>query len=222
MATTKQVNLRLSIDLIEAYQRLADDAEERDRAFFMKKALKAYFSEKPKAVEKFKAAVAEKPVGKDWVQVDKVIGYLNLKAGTNYRFAASSRDLVEARLKDFTVEDCFVVIDKKCAEWLGTDLAKYLRPSTLFQASKFEGYLNQLEGGANGKGGVQSLADRSAEQTQKIHAMLAAGHFDQRVMGQDGAALSPSLGESGGREDCGGAIDAEFSLVVQEDGVFDE
>ncbi|NCB45345.1 MAG: hypothetical protein EOM59_22360, partial [Clostridia bacterium] len=35
------------------------------------------------------------------------------------------------------------VIDKKCAQWKGTDMDKYLRPSTLFNASKFEGYLNE-------------------------------------------------------------------------------
>ena len=35
------------------------------------------------------------------------------------------------------------VIDTKTAEWKGTDMEQYLRPETLFSASKFEGYLNQ-------------------------------------------------------------------------------
>ena len=33
------------------------------------------------------------------------------------------------------------MIDKKCNEWLGTDMEKYLRPETLF-GTKFESYLN--------------------------------------------------------------------------------
>lgn len=33
------------------------------------------------------------------------------------------------------------MIEKKCAEWLGGDMEKFLRPETLF-GSKFESYLN--------------------------------------------------------------------------------
>ena len=33
-------------------------------------------------------------------------------------------------------------IDKKCVEWMNTDMQKYLRPETLF-GTKFESYLNQ-------------------------------------------------------------------------------
>ena len=33
------------------------------------------------------------------------------------------------------------MIDKKCAEWIGTDFEKFLRPETLF-GPKFENYLN--------------------------------------------------------------------------------
>ena len=43
----------------------------------------------------------------------------------------------------FTVDDFKKVIDTKTAEWKGTDMEQYLRPETLFSASKFEGYLNQ-------------------------------------------------------------------------------
>ena len=72
-----------------------------------------------------------------------IIDYLNLKAGT--RFKASSKATqqhINARLDEgFDVEDFKIVIDKKCAEWLGTDFAQYLRPVTLF-GTKFEAYLN--------------------------------------------------------------------------------
>lgn len=74
-----------------------------------------------------------------------VIAYLNEKAGTNYRASSeATKKLIRGRLAEgYTLEDFKTVIDTKCAEWLNTDYAKFLRPSTLFQNSKFEGYLNQ-------------------------------------------------------------------------------
>lgn len=72
-----------------------------------------------------------------------IIDYLNLKAGMAYR--PTSKDTqkhIRARLKEgYTLEDFKTVIDKKCAEWRGTDFEQYLRPATLF-GSKFESYLN--------------------------------------------------------------------------------
>ena len=41
------------------------------------------------------------------------------------------------------MDDFKKVIDKKCAEWKGGDMEKYLRPETLFKRSKFESYLNE-------------------------------------------------------------------------------
>ena len=72
-----------------------------------------------------------------------IIEYLNLKAGTKYRASSKSTQMhVHARLEEgFTLDDFKSVIDKKCAEWIGTDFAQYLRPVTLFGA-KFESYLN--------------------------------------------------------------------------------
>lgn len=72
-----------------------------------------------------------------------VIDRLNEKAGTSYRSSSkATQGHINARLAEgFTVEDFFSVIDKKCAEWRGTDMEKYLRPETLF-GSKFENYLN--------------------------------------------------------------------------------
>lgn len=76
---------------------------------------------------------------------DRVVDYLNLKAGTAYRHGiAKTVSLVSARLKDgFTENDFTLVINKKCGDWNGTDYARYLRPETLF-GTKFESYLNQV------------------------------------------------------------------------------
>lgn len=72
-----------------------------------------------------------------------VIDYLNEKAGTKYRAStAKTKSLIHARIAEgFTIEDFKTVIDKKCAEWIGTEWEKFLRPETLF-GTKFESYLN--------------------------------------------------------------------------------
>lgn len=76
--------------------------------------------------------------------VKEVVDHLNTRAGTHYRYGSrQTRDKIVARLNEgFTLDDFIVVIDKKCAEWIGTEHEKYLRPETLF-GPKFEGYLNQ-------------------------------------------------------------------------------
>ena len=87
--------------------------------------------------------------------IKTIVDYLNSKAGTKYR--ASTEDTakhIRARLNEnFTLEDFFAVIDKKCAEWMGTEWEKFLRPKTLF-GTKFESYLNakvtHSRRGANG------------------------------------------------------------------------
>lgn len=85
-----------------------------------------------------------------------IVSYLNAVAGTSYRpTSKATQSHINARLAEgYTVEDFYTVIDKKCAEWKGTDMEKYLRPETLF-GSKFENYLNapvtkRRQVGANG------------------------------------------------------------------------
>jgi len=77
-------------------------------------------------------------------EVDEIIAYLNEKTGGKFSTSTqSTRSQIQARLKDgFTVEDCKRVIDDRVKEWTGTKWEQYLRPSTLFAPSKFEGYLN--------------------------------------------------------------------------------
>lgn len=72
-----------------------------------------------------------------------VLDRLNEKAGTNYRASSkATQGHINARLAEgYTLEDFFTVIEKKCAEWKGSNMEMYLRPETLF-GSKFESYLN--------------------------------------------------------------------------------
>ena len=73
----------------------------------------------------------------------RVCDYLNEKTGA--RYVADTKATVACireRLKEgYTYDDFITVIDKKCAEWKGTDMEKYLRPQTLF-GNKFESYLH--------------------------------------------------------------------------------
>lgn len=84
---------------------------------------------------------------------DSIVSYLNQKAGTNYQAATKkTRACIHARLAEgFTIDDFKAVIDKKCAEWIGGEFEKYLRPETLF-GTKFEGYLNAKSNPKEGNG----------------------------------------------------------------------
>jgi len=77
----------------------------------------------------------------------EIIEYLNLKTGS--KFKPTTKPYVQAirsRLKEgYTVDDFKTVIDKKCREWQGTKLEKYLTPKTLFAPSHFDTYLNSNE-----------------------------------------------------------------------------
>ena len=76
-----------------------------------------------------------------------IVEYLNQKAGTKYKHTtkATQRHINGRLAEGYTLDDFKAVINKKVAEWKDTDMAKYLRPETLF-GTKFEGYLNQKEG----------------------------------------------------------------------------
>lgn len=77
----------------------------------------------------------------------EIIEYLNFKTGS--KFKPTTKPYVQAirsRLKEgYTVDDFKTVIDKKCREWQGTKLEKYLTPKTLFAPSHFDTYLNSNE-----------------------------------------------------------------------------
>lgn len=81
----------------------------------------------------------------DNIPYDRVIKYLNAKAGTNYRATnKATQRLIKARFNEgMTTKDFKKVIDNKCDDWLkDPKMCEYLRPATLF-GSKFESYLNQ-------------------------------------------------------------------------------
>lgn len=84
-------------------------------------------------------------ISKDIEVIKEIVAYLNYKVGTKYKYTTpSTQKHIRGRLSEkYTVDDFKTVIDKKCLEWKGTDMERYLCPDTLFSPSKFEKYLNQ-------------------------------------------------------------------------------
>ena len=74
----------------------------------------------------------------------EIIEYLNSKTGSKFKPSTKPYIVaIQARLKEgYTVDDFKTVIKKKCEEWAGTKMEKYLTPKTLFAPSHFDQYLN--------------------------------------------------------------------------------
>ena len=89
-------------------------------------------------------SVSDTVNSKDIDIIKDIINYLNTKCNTRYKYTTEdSKKHIMARLREgYTKDDFYTVIDKKAAEWIGTEQEKYLRPATLF-GTKFESYLNQ-------------------------------------------------------------------------------
>lgn len=127
---------------LDAYEK----KKERDRLYQAERraAQKALVkkSSDSQAIQSSDVAVSEED--KEDKEINKyIISYLNEKAGMHYRpSTAKTKTLIHARLAEgFSLDDFKTVIDKKCADWLGTEYEQYIRPETLF-GTKFEGYLN--------------------------------------------------------------------------------
>lgn len=85
----------------------------------------------------------------------EIISYLNEMTKSSFRATnKSTQKLIDARLNEgYSVSDLKLVIKDKTDEWMhkvgvpdwqkDKDMTKYLRPSTLFKASKFEEYLQK-------------------------------------------------------------------------------
>jgi uncharacterized phage protein (TIGR02220 family) len=77
-------------------------------------------------------------------EAKQVLEYLNEKTGSGFEQVDSNLTPIKARLKEYDKDRLLAVIDAKSQEWLGTDMAKFLRPETLFRAGKCASYVGQL------------------------------------------------------------------------------
>ncbi|WBY48130.1 conserved phage C-terminal domain-containing protein [Latilactobacillus curvatus] len=79
----------------------------------------------------------------DPIPYAEIISYLNQATGRTFHNVEKHKKLIRARWHEkATLDDFKKVIDNKSSEWLGTKMANFLRPSTLF-GNKFDEYLNQ-------------------------------------------------------------------------------
>ena len=96
------------------------------------------------SVDKTRLGEYSVPDGNNILIIKEIIEYLNNSIDTKYSYkTASTQKHINGRIADgHTLEEFKVVIDKKCVEWVDTDMQQYLRPETLF-GTKFDTYLNQ-------------------------------------------------------------------------------
>ena len=75
-------------------------------------------------------------------QSSEVVGFLNKATGRNFRETDSNLSFISKRLSEpgVTVDGVKQMIARQCERWIGTSQAEYLRPETLFNATKFDGY----------------------------------------------------------------------------------
>jgi uncharacterized phage protein (TIGR02220 family) len=87
----------------------------------------------------------------------EILDYLNEKSGRCYKPVKANVALIAARLAgEATVEECRAVIDAKVATWSqDIKMREYLRPATLFNATKFAQYVGELGATAKPFGGEE-------------------------------------------------------------------
>jgi len=149
----------------------------------------------------------EKPLSGSPDIARQVIEYLNLVSGSNYQHVESNNKLIRARIEEGrTFEDIKAVIDRKNQEWPpGNQQRQYLRPSTLFNATKFNDYYGQIGQSLpeqnNGKhqqnGRKPSHADIVREQAKRAIAEMDAedAKASDGSIHQDGNVISEQGGQ---------------------------
>ena len=96
---------------------------------------------------------AEKPArqpvsnGRDYLSESKdVLAFLNEKTHKQFRAVDATLAPIQARLKSgVDVQTCRTLIMRKVHDWLADEkMAKFLRPETLFNKTKFDSYLGEV------------------------------------------------------------------------------
>jgi len=75
-----------------------------------------------------------------------IIDYLNEKTNKSFKPVDANKNFIKARIKEgHSIDNIKAVIDMKCIEWMNDERNnKYLRPATLFNATKFNQYVGEL------------------------------------------------------------------------------
>jgi uncharacterized phage protein (TIGR02220 family) len=117
--------------------------------------------------------------------VEVVIKYLNKLTGSSFQTKTDATvKSVNGRIGEgYSVDDIFLVIEYKTAEWLkDPEMTVYLRPSTLFRPSNFENYFQAATKWANsGKPSIVKNGKFPSGNNQKFGADITdsvAGAFN--------------------------------------------
>ncbi|WP_312068693.1 conserved phage C-terminal domain-containing protein [Lelliottia nimipressuralis] len=84
-------------------------------------------------------------------QAKLVLNHLNLVTNSRYQVSTTSLQNIRARIGEgYTVEELSLVVDYCNAKWSeDLTMSAYIRPQTLFQPTKFPGYLKSANSWAN-------------------------------------------------------------------------
>lgn len=99
-------------------------------------------------------------------RVKQVIDLLNSLTNSKYRASTKSHaSNISGRLNDgHSVDDLMDVVRFKVQEWLhDPKMAQYLRPETLFQAGKFNGYLTAAKATQGPLAGLSAISRKNAQ-----------------------------------------------------------
>ena len=113
--------------------------------------------------------VVKDPMSKPSViddRVKQVIDLLNSMTGSKYKASTKSHaGNIGGRLNDgHSVDDLMAVVRFKVGEWLhDPKMAQYLRPETLFQAGKFNGYLTAAKATQGPLAGLSAISRKNAQ-----------------------------------------------------------
>lgn len=131
----------------------------------------------------------------------EIMEILNTVCGRSYAtdpVAKSHRDLIRARCKDgATVEDFRLVITEKHRQWGEGDKERtWLRPSTLFRASKWDDYLTEARERQSDEKVAENRREGDSRRSKEVEARMA---WDAEVdmMGQDARPLAHFMREAG-------------------------
>lgn len=103
------------------------------------------------------------------------LDFLNAKAGKHFKPVPSNLRLIEARLAEgVSLQDLKTLTIRKCREWLGSDMAKFLRPETLCNATKCQSYLGEIEPEEPAPGDPPCNAPPAIEASSSIPSRAAA------------------------------------------------
>ena len=80
-------------------------------------------------------------------QAKEALDYLNAKTGKNYQSVDANIKPLKARIKETDLATVKAVIDRKVADWQYDEkMQEFLRPATLFNATKFASYAGDAGG----------------------------------------------------------------------------